>query len=264
MGGHPRWYVQLLDSCGDALAVMWGGALADKGAPWLVCGGTLDGMWGTPHWQGHPGWYVQFSDSCGGALAVMWGQIDWCEWHPGWCGWHSAGCEGALVGMGASWLVCATPWFVLGGALTVMAGRHPVWYVGGTLAGVLVPSFHKGRQSGSREEQYFDPGRGISVGKCGCRQGLALGSLGSPRGQQPPAASKRIEEPRGAHWGCRVGGVLGTVGGTEESRGGPGLPLPQGRSPRVKRPQVWAQLDLCEPHLLFIMQGRQSSRLARS
>ena len=26
----------------------------------------------------------------------------------------------------------------------------------------------------------------------------------------------------------------------------------------------WAQLDLCEPHLLFIIQGRRSSRLVHS
>lgn len=199
MGGHPRWYVQLLDSCGGALAVMWGGALAGVGAPWLVCGGHLTGK-GT------------LAGMCNSLTPVG---VPWLL-----CGVKLTGVSGTLVGVGGTllgvrvlWLAQGHPgWCVQlpglcwGGALTVVAGRHPVWYVGGTLAGVLVPSFHKGRQSGSREEQYFDPGRGISVGKCGCRQGLALGSLGSPRGQQPPAPSKRIEEPRGAHWGCRVGG----------------------------------------------------------
>lgn len=223
---------------GEGAPGWWGGtldgmcsSLTHVGVPWLLCGVKLTGVSGT-------------LAGMGGTLLGV--RVLWlAQGHPGWC--------------------VQLPGLCWGGALTVVAGRHPVWYVGGTLAGVLVPSFHKGRQSGSREEQYFDPGRGISVGKCGCRQGLALGSLGSPRGQQPPAPSKRIEEPRGAHWGCRVGGgVPGSVGGTEESRGGPGLPLPQGRSPHVKRPQVWAQLDLCEPHLLFIIQGRQSSRLARS
>lgn len=50
MGGHPGWYVQLPDSCGGALVVMWG-------VHWPVwghlgwCGGTLAGMWGYPGWN---------------------------------------------------------------------------------------------------------------------------------------------------------------------------------------------------------------------
>lgn len=102
MGGHPRWYVQLLDSCGDALAVMWGGTLADKGAPWLV--------WG------HPGWYV-------GA--------PWME-----CGGHLTG-KGTLAGMCSSLTRVGVPWLLCGVKLTGVSGT--LVGVGGTLLGVRVP-----------------------------------------------------------------------------------------------------------------------------
>ena len=50
VGGHPGWYVRLPDSCGGALAIMWG-------AHWLMwghlgwCGVTQAGMWGYPGWN---------------------------------------------------------------------------------------------------------------------------------------------------------------------------------------------------------------------
>ena len=170
-----------------------GGALADVGAPWLV--------WG------HPSWYVGLPwMECGGHLTGRGTLAGMCSslTHVGvpWllCEVKLTGVGGTLVGVGGTLLGVRVPWLArghpgwcvqlpgfCGGGCPGCDGRETACLVcGGTLAGTLVPSFHKERQSGSGEEQYFDPGRGISVGRRGCRQGLALGSLGSPRGQQPP------------------------------------------------------------------------------
>lgn len=219
-GGHLAGRGTLAGMCSSLTRV---------GVHWLLCGVTLPGVGGTL--VGVGGMLV--------GVKVPWlaqGCPGWWVQLPGLCVGGCPGCYGGetLSGMwGAPWLACQCP-----------------------------PPTREDKV-GSGEEQYFAPGRSISVGRGGCRQGLALGSLSFPRGQQPPPPSKGIEEllePRGAHWGRRVGGARECLGHRGERRR-PRPPPSPGQTPTCQRPQVWAQLDVCEPHLLFVIQGRRSSWL---
>lgn len=164
--GHPSWYVGLpWMECGGhltgrgTLAGMCS-SLTRVGVPWLLCEVKLTGVGGT-------------LVGVGGTLLGV--RVPWlARGHPGWCAQFPGFCGGGV------------PWLLRqGDTLAGMWGAP--WYVGGTLAGVLVPSFHKGRQNGSGEEQYFDPGRGISVGRRGCRQGLHLVAWAPLEDSSPPS-----------------------------------------------------------------------------